>query len=226
MSPLRSSAGPAVCTNGTSSSAATIWASEVLPRPGGPARSRWSTASPPPPAGGAAPAGSPPGGRRAPRAAARPAAAGGGGAGPLHPGGGEPPRVLLLAAPRLDLLWPGRRGGAVGDLLAQLDDDRLGRAVADPGHGVEAGRIAGGERREQLAGPAGGEHGERDLRPHGLHAEQHQEQLPLLLGVEPVERQGVVTDDQVGVQRHLLAGRWDVSQRLCGDRSPVPDATP
>ena len=34
MSPLRSSAGPAVCTNGTSSSAATIWASEVLPRPG------------------------------------------------------------------------------------------------------------------------------------------------------------------------------------------------
>ena len=34
MSPLRSSAGPAVCTNGTSSSAATICASEVLPRPG------------------------------------------------------------------------------------------------------------------------------------------------------------------------------------------------
>ena len=46
MSALRSSAGPAVWTNGTSSSAATIWASEVLPRPGGPASSTWSSASP------------------------------------------------------------------------------------------------------------------------------------------------------------------------------------
>ena len=46
MSALRSSAGPAVCTNGTSSSAATICASEVLPRPGGPASSTWSSASP------------------------------------------------------------------------------------------------------------------------------------------------------------------------------------
>ena len=46
MSPLRSSAGPAVATNGTSSSVATIWASEVFPSPGGPASSRWSSASP------------------------------------------------------------------------------------------------------------------------------------------------------------------------------------
>ena len=36
MSALRSSAGPAVCTNGASSSAAMMCASEVLPRPGGP----------------------------------------------------------------------------------------------------------------------------------------------------------------------------------------------
>ena len=36
MSALRSSAGPAVCTNGASSSAAMMWASEVLPSPGGP----------------------------------------------------------------------------------------------------------------------------------------------------------------------------------------------
>ena len=46
MSPLRSSAGPAVCTKGTSSSAAMICASDVLPRPGGPASSTWSSASP------------------------------------------------------------------------------------------------------------------------------------------------------------------------------------
>ena len=46
MSPLRSSAGPAVCTNGTSSSSATMRARLVLPSPGGPASSTWSSASP------------------------------------------------------------------------------------------------------------------------------------------------------------------------------------
>ena len=50
MSALRSSAGPAVWTKSTSSSAATIWASEVLPRPGGPASRTWSSASPRAPA--------------------------------------------------------------------------------------------------------------------------------------------------------------------------------
>src|SRR3954469_15660978 len=45
-SPLRSSAGPAVCTKRTPSSSATICASDVLPRPGGPDRSTWSSASP------------------------------------------------------------------------------------------------------------------------------------------------------------------------------------
>ena len=38
--PFVQTAGPAVCTNGTSSSAATICAREVLPSPGGPASSR------------------------------------------------------------------------------------------------------------------------------------------------------------------------------------------
>src|SRR6185295_17500923 len=46
MSALRSSAGPAVCTSGASSSAATMLASDVLPRPGGPASSTWSSGSP------------------------------------------------------------------------------------------------------------------------------------------------------------------------------------
>ena len=48
MSALRSSAGPAVCTIGTPSSAATMKASEVLPRPGGPASRTWSSGSPRP----------------------------------------------------------------------------------------------------------------------------------------------------------------------------------
>ena len=46
MSPLRSSAGPAVCTKRTSSSSAMIRASEVFPSPGGPASRTWSIASP------------------------------------------------------------------------------------------------------------------------------------------------------------------------------------
>ena len=45
MSALRSSAGPAVCTSGAPSSAAMMWASEVLPRPGGPASRTWSSDS-------------------------------------------------------------------------------------------------------------------------------------------------------------------------------------
>ena len=45
-SALRSSAGPAVCTSGTPSSAATMLASEVLPSPGGPASRTWSSGSP------------------------------------------------------------------------------------------------------------------------------------------------------------------------------------
>ena len=47
-SALRSSAGPAVCTIGTPISAATMWASEVLPSPGGPASRTWSSGSPRP----------------------------------------------------------------------------------------------------------------------------------------------------------------------------------
>ena len=46
MSPLRSSAGPATCRMPTPSSLRTICASDVLPSPGGPASSTWSSASP------------------------------------------------------------------------------------------------------------------------------------------------------------------------------------
>src|SRR5436305_1378757 len=45
-SPARSSAGPDVTRRATPISAATMPARLVLPRPGGPARSRWSTGSP------------------------------------------------------------------------------------------------------------------------------------------------------------------------------------
>ena len=45
MSAFRSRAGPAVWTSGAESSEAMMWASEVLPSPGGPASRTWSSAS-------------------------------------------------------------------------------------------------------------------------------------------------------------------------------------
>ena len=45
-SALRSRAGAAVCTSGAPSSAAMMWAREVLPSPGGPERRTWSSGSP------------------------------------------------------------------------------------------------------------------------------------------------------------------------------------
>ena len=76
----------------------------------------------------------------------------------------------------------------------------------------------------QLARRPAGEHGERDLRSDGLHGEQHQEEVALLLGVKAVERERVVADDQMGVQRGLAADGGHVAQRLGGDGGAVADA--
>ena len=72
-------------------------------------------------------------------------------------------------------------------------------------------------------GPAG-EHRERDLGADGLHGEQHQEEVALLLGVKAVQRERVVAHDQVGVQHRLAAHRRDVAQRLGRHRRAVADA--
>ena len=93
-----------------------------------------------------------------------------------------------------------------------------------PGTAWKRARVAGGERAEQLARRAAGEHGQRDLRADRLHAEQQQEEVALLLGGEAVERQRVVADDQVAVQRDRLARGRDVAQRLGRDGEPVADA--
>ena len=260
MSPLRSSAGPAVWTNGTPSSSATIRARLVLPRPGGPASRTWSSASPRAAVGGdrdaellaqlvladelLQPLGAERGvqlvvgalvrrlqavdarradaHRRAPFSAwairssgvspgapsSSCSASPGREAEPDEAVAGQQPRVV--AAGDHDRVVGRRRA----DLLAQLDDDPLGRALADARHRLQPRGVAGGDRGEQLARRAAGEHGERDLRPDGLDADQHQEQVALGLGGEAVERERVVADDQVGVQRGLLADR-----RACGGAS-------
>ncbi len=78
-------------------------------------------------------------------------------------------------------------------------------------------------RGEQLARRPAGEHGERDLRPDGLDAEQQQEELALILGGEAVQGERVVTDDEMGVEPDLPADRRHVAERLRGDRQAVAD---
>ena len=253
MSALRSSAGPAVCTNGAPSSAAMMWASEVLPRPGGPGeqdvverllaalgrldedlelavtcswltksssrrgRSERSSSSSPRRARasaiGSAAIGSssaaaevrdrarrsrclPLRRRRAQRgadqllgrlalgatrAASRPRRA--------CSRGAEARRARARAGrPRR----PGRQRRhalleLAGDLLAQLDDHPLGGALADPGDRLEALRVAGGDRAQQLARRAAGEDRDRDLGADAGDRGQVQEEVALLLGGEAVE---------------------------------------
>ena len=59
--------------------------------------------------------------------------------------------------------------------------------------------------------------------PDRLDRDQHQEQLALLLGGESVQLQGVVADDHVAVQEHLVADRRHVPERLGRHRQPVAD---
>ena len=87
------------------------------------------------------------------------------------------------------------------DLLAQLDDDPLGGALADPGHGLEARGVAGRDRAHQVARGAAGSTASATFGPTACTAEQHQEEVALLLGGEAVERERVVAHDQVRVQR-------------------------
>ena len=99
--------------------------------------------------------------------------------------------------------------GVDADLLAQLDDDPLGRPLAD-----RPARPAGARRRRRRA-RATSSRGEPPRRarasatfgPDALDADEQLEQVALLLGGEAVERQRVVAHDQVGVQRDVLARR-------------------
>jgi sugar lactone lactonase YvrE len=59
---------------------------------------------------------------------------------------------------------------------------------------------------------------------HRLDAEQHQEELALLLGVKPVQRDRVVTGHQVRVQGDRLPDGRDAAQRLGRHRQAVAHA--
>src|SRR4051812_32085908 len=265
--------------NGTASSAATICARLVLPRPGGPASRTWSSASPRPFAASmkisscsltrgcptnsdslrgrndwssssstvrtgdwircsAASRSSTPGVRMRPLTAGPPCECASCGRpcaqraldqllGGLAVGArkqllrlldreAEPDEAVTGHRPRI-VGAPDDDAVALADLFAQLDDDPLGRALADPGHGLEALGVAGCDRVQQLAGRSPRQHGERHLWTYALHPEQQQEQVALVLGREAVELHRVVAHDQVRVKERLLADRRDLLQRVSRD---------
>src|SRR6476620_8351562 len=68
---------------------------------------------------------------------------------------GKRARVLLAGAYRRRVRIP---LDLPGDLLAELDDDPLGRPLADSGNGLEALRVARGDRPEQLSHRSAREH--------------------------------------------------------------------
>ena len=110
-----------------------------------------------------------------------------------------------------------------GHLLAQLDDDPIGRLLPHSGHGLEALGVARRDGALHLARGRAGQHGERHLGPHAGDRGQAQEQLALFLGGEAVELQRVVAQHQVGVELALLAGGGDGLERLGRDRQAVAD---
>ena len=73
--------------------------------------------------------------------------------------------------------------------------------LADPRHRLEALRVAGRDRAQQLARGAAGEDRDRDLGADPRDRGQVQEEVALLLAGEAVEVQRVVAGDEVGVQR-------------------------
>ena len=93
-----------------------------------------------------------------------------------------------------------------------------------PGRGLQARGVPHRQRARQLARRRAGQHGQRDLRPDVLHADEQQEEVALLLGGEAVEVQGVLAHDEVRVQRDLLADGGHAAQRLGGHREAVADA--
>ena len=132
---------------------------------------------------------------------------------------GEAAGIAPSASPAADLLLE-----RPGDLLAQLDDDPLRGALADPGHGLEAFGVAGGDRSQQLARGAAGERRDGDLRADPADRDQLAEEVALLLGGEAVEGERVVAGDQLGVQEGVAPGGRDRFQRLGRDGEPVADA--
>ena len=72
-------------------------------------------------------------------------------------------------------------------------------------------------------GRAAREHREGHLGTDALNADQHEEEVTLVLSAEAVEVHPVVAQDQMGVEQRVLPGRGHLALGLGGHRKPVAD---
>ena len=113
-----------------------------------------------------------------------------------------------LARQRMLVRLAGARDGSAASssamLLAQLDDDALGRSCADTRHDLEPLGVTGRDRVPVSDDGRAREHRERHLGPDAGNRDQFQEELALRVRREAVELSAVVAEDQVCEQLGLL----------------------
>src|SRR5258706_8801531 len=105
-----------------------------------------------------------------------------------------------------------RRQG-IGELSLQLEQQALGRLLADAGNLGEARAILQHYRLRELGDREPREHRQRGACADPRDADQLAEGRALLQRREAVEHMGVLAHDEVRVQRYRLAGRGQAEER-------------
>src|SRR5450759_3257321 len=110
------------------------------------------------------------------------------------------------------------------ELLLQLEAEALGQLLADARDGREHARVLCRDRADEVGQRQAGEHRERDLRPDARDRDQAFEDEFLLRRREAEERERVLADVHVHVDRGLLAGGRKRRERAERDREVVTHA--
>ena len=110
------------------------------------------------------------------------------------------------------------------ELVAQLHDDALGRALADARDRRQQRQVAGRDAPLQRVHRIAGEQRERLGRPEPRDAEQRDEEPALPLRREAVERERVLAHDEVRLQLHGLRMLARGACRGRGGMDAQPDA--
>ena len=118
----------------------------------------------------------------------------------------------------------GHRGHRA-DAVAQLDHHARGQLLADAGDRSEERVVARGDGPPHARRRVGREDAERHLRPHPADRDERQEQLALVLGREPVQREGVLAHDEVGDEGDVVRGGIGHGPRGGGGVDAQPDAS-
>ena len=120
---------------------------------------------------------------------------------------------------------PAVDGYRLRDRALELEDDALGRLLADSGDRLEARRVVQGDRPLELFRRRARDDGERHLRPDAADAEELHEERALGRVREAVELQRVLADVQVRLDRHLgsAVGAPQDARRRADEIPDAPD---